>query len=308
MIYISNWHTSYSELLSKVFKKAIIFRKWDFDQRDFPENFEQISLTKVFLKLKKGDTLILNKAIDDLPIIILALLKKVKVVIVLHGEITRNSSGIRLLFKRVFYDILRTILPAGDSSFVCIQKSVKDSFKFRNSNVIQPFAVLKEKSPINLNRSVVVGNNISRKHFNKDFLNYINKNIAPLTVIGRDNKSLTEKYPFNFITPNNKKEFNAELKKGGLAINCLMSPEASYNLGILDCIIVGMPLISIYREDLIFKEGSILINEKFNSYEKVIENLNNKSFIEKKIKILREIVEKEFSFEKFARNWENAIK
>ena len=37
MIYISNWHTSYSELLSKVFKKFIIFRKWDFDQRDFPK-------------------------------------------------------------------------------------------------------------------------------------------------------------------------------------------------------------------------------------------------------------------------------
>ena len=78
MIYISNWHTSYSELLSKVFNKACIFREWDFDQRNFPNNFKKISFFNVFLKIKKGDTLIANRAIYDLPIIIFAIFRKSK--------------------------------------------------------------------------------------------------------------------------------------------------------------------------------------------------------------------------------------
>ena len=84
MIFISNWHTSYSELLSKVFRKAYIFREWDYDQRNFPDNFKKLSLLNVFFKMKKGDNFIANRAIYDLPIIIFAIFRKVNIIVVLH--------------------------------------------------------------------------------------------------------------------------------------------------------------------------------------------------------------------------------
>ncbi len=308
MIYISNWHTTYSELLSKVFKKATIFRKWDYDQRNFPRNFQKISFLALLFKIKKGDILISNKPIYDLPIIFLALLKKIKIKVVLHGEISRASTGFRLILKRKFYNLLLYLLPSKEKSFVSIQNSVRRSYGFKNSHVIQPYVELKEKIVINLNRSVLVANNLSRNHFDKDFLNYVHKNIAPLTVIGRDNTNMMEIYPFNFVTPTSKNEFFFELKKGGIAINCLLPPEASYNLGLLDCISIGMPIVSIFRDDSIFKEGSFTLKNNTKSLQAIRENLKNKNLIEKKIAILRDKANEEFNFNKFANNWLDAIK
>ena len=308
MIYISNWHTTYSELLSKVFKNAIVFRKWDLDQRDFPKNFKKMSIFFILFKIKKGDTLISNKAIYDLPIIFLAILKKINIKVVLHGEISRASKGIKLKIKRKFYNFLCKILPSKEKSFISIQNAVRKSYGFKNSHVIQPYVELKEKSIINLNRSVLVANNISRAHFNKDFLNYVHQNIAPLTVIGRDNAVMKESYSFNFVVPDCKNEFFNELNKGGIAVNCLMPPEASYNLGLLDCIAVGMPIISIYRQDLFFKDGSFTLNNNSKSLQEIKKNLNNKDLIENKIKILRDKAKEEFNFNKFANNWLDAIK
>lgn len=303
MIYISNWHTSYSELLSKVFKKAIIFRKWDFDQRDFPKNFRHLSLFKVILKIKRSDILICNKAIYDLPVIIFALLKKAKIVIVLHGEITRASSGFKLKIKTIFYKILSLVLIDKERSFVCIQNSVRKSFGFKDAHVIQPFLKLREKSEINLQRAVVVANNISRDHFDKEFLIYIHQNIAPITIIGRDNSELQEKYPFNFCVPKNKTEFLNEIKKGGICINCLIYPEASYNLGILDCISVGMPIISIYRENILFNKGSFILEKNAKSLKELNKNIFDETTLNKKIEILRNKAKSEFGFSDFKKKW-----
>ena len=71
--------------------------------------------------IKKGDTLIANKAIYDLPIIIFAMFRRVNIVIVLHGEINRASSGLKLKIKKLFYQILCFSLPNKERSFVCIQ-------------------------------------------------------------------------------------------------------------------------------------------------------------------------------------------
>ena len=308
MIYISNWHTSYSELLSKVFIKANIFREWDFDQRNFPDNFKHFSLLNVFLTIKKGDTLIANKAIYDLPIIIFAMFRRVNIVIVLHGEINRASSGLKLKIKKLFYQLLCFSLPNKERSFVCIQESVRDSFKFKNAYVIQPFVKLRQISEIDITRSVVVANKLSRFHFDKEFLLLVHRNIAPLTVIGRDNNNLKGKYPFKFITPSKKSEFFLELDKGGICINCLVYPEASYNLGILDCIAVGMPLISIYRDDLVFRDGSLLLENNSNSLKVINRKLLQKEFLKKNIKKLRDKASIEFGLSKFRDNWLNAIK
>ena len=308
MIYISNWHTSYSELLSKVFNKACIFREWDFDQRNFPNNFKKISLFNVFLKIKKGDTLIANRAIYDLPIIIFAIFRKSKIIIVLHGEISRASSGLKLKLKKVFYKFLCFLLPNKERSFVCIQDSVRASFDFKKAYVIQPFVEIREKLEINTSRAVFVANKLSRDHFDKSFLFFIHKNIAPLTIIGRDNNDLKEKYPFNFVTPSNKNEFFQELRKGGISINCLVYPEASYNLGVLDCISFGMPLISIYRDDLLFKDGSLILEKNSDSLEELKRNLLDKELLNSKIDKIRDKAKIEFSISKFNNNWLNAIK
>ena len=136
----------------------------------------------------------------------------------------------------------------------------------------------------------------------------VHSNIAPLTVIGRENNNIKEKYPFKFITPSKKSEFFLELDKGGICINCLVYPEASYNLGILDCIAVGMPLISIYRDDLVFRDGSLLLENNSNSLKVIKRNLLQKEFLKKNIKNLRDKASIEFGFSKFRDNWLNAIK
>ena len=98
-----------------------------------------------------------------------------------------------------------------------------------------------------------------------------------------------------------------ELKKGGICINCLIYPEASYNLGILDCISVGMPIISIYRENILFNKGSFILEKNVQSLKELNKNVFDETILNQKVEILRNKARSEFGFSNFKKKWVYAI-
>lgn len=252
MIYVTNWHTPYTIMLSKIFESMIVCGDWDYDQRDLPEGCDLISFSDIpYDKIMADDIFIFNHAPSDLISILRTFLfTRAKMVLVVHGELNRvGNNVIKRFVKKVFYRGLGALF-VKRGGVVCIQEKVKKSYGFSQSAVsIEPFyadpGVANEFKKND--RFVLVANSFRREHFNKSVPKAIKNLGFDVDLIGRDNDDFKD--DFNLITPSNQSEYFAELSKGGVFLNVLTPPEAPYNLSLLDAIGVGLPIVEVSRPD-----------------------------------------------------------
>lgn len=299
-------------MLAQVFDEFYVLNGWDFDQRELPKNVALIrKINALRLIIRSRVTFISNKFFSDILLIVLLRIFGAKILVVIHGQASRGSSPARSLLKVYLYHFIILLLLIPKKNVICIQNRVKDSFRFKEAHVIEPYSAI--KSPVkayqldkSILRCIVVANNLSRDHFDKDFLLKVHYQVGAVTILGRDNTSLKNRYPFEFLEAVNEYEYFELLQKADIAVNCLKNPEAPYNLGVLDCISISLPLISVYRPDLIFDCKAAFIPE-LSGFDDVCKGIKDISIVEQKIMTSHNILKTNFGFTSFKHKWETAV-
>jgi hypothetical protein len=298
-ILVSNFHTPYVFLLSKVFSEFDCINGWDYDQRPLPANvglIEKPALTyKVFIS---------NNALADIKILLKRSLLLKKNVIVIHGELNRGCKNkpIRRLLKFIFYKLI-SIFPK--NNIVCIQRKVKESYSLKKAIIITPGAIQENIASKNKkNEILLIGNRLDREHFNQPFIDDLLSAQVPVKVIGRDNDKIKKRHPkATFIIPKDYNEYINILNKAKFCLNTLQLPEAPYNLSIIEAVRLNCVIIQLHRPDSILNEKSAIVIR--NIFE--LKSLNLDSDYSDRVKNANNKVDNIFSMENFTMNWRNLI-
>lgn len=307
---MTNWHTPYTCLMSELPLKLHCIGEWNYRQRDKPANVINISLTRAFFLLFQNSIVVSHRPAADFLLIIVSRILRNRVILVLHGQKSRSSNGIRLLTKEIFYRLLPRLMFIRARDIVGIQQEVIKSFGYFDATVINPWCLSPPPCKPELKvptRCVVVANDLSRNHFDKDYLLKLHNSILPVSVIGRNSDRVKDLYPFKFIETASYADYLDELDKGGFAVNCLLKPEAPYNLGLLECLSAGMPLISVFRDDLVFLSDSAFIMSG-EDLQTLKYETSDVLLIEAKLKQLKKVVDSSFSRSRFIKSWTSLLK
>lgn len=248
-----NSHTGWHYLLSKT-KIEMDVVGWNILERNIPENFNIINYNNI--NLNKYDLIIIHRMFNDAYFIIKNILrkKKYKIILVFHGKKQRQTDFLyRKFLKYIWFFIINLNKNLLNINFVFITPCVKESWK-KSGIVIEPGIPIddyilnqnKHINNFNNNKIAIVGNNLSRSHFDIYLIDILVKYKFKVLIIGRNNEVLLNKFSkdIDFKIPNSYNEYKDIISTCGYYFSILKEPEEGYNLSLLEAMATGLPVIT----------------------------------------------------------------
>lgn len=243
-----NSHTGWHYLLSKVGVCFSVLGGWNYKNRNLPVNFNLISIEDV--NWKEVNVLLVHRMLSDLPLILKAGIKRKRIIMVFHGRKSRQTEKLyRKIIKYsyfAFFDFF--IKKLFDIKYVFITPCVKESWG-RVGEVILPgidlndFIVerkLNEKPTI-----AIVGNNLKRSHFKYELIDVIAETGLNVKLIGAGNECLKGSQNISIVQPLCFDDYLNEIGSCKYYFSLLSEPEEGFNLGLLEAMAVGLPVIAL---------------------------------------------------------------
>ncbi|QCJ45908.1 glycosyltransferase [Haloprofundus sp. MHR1] len=299
-----NRHTPYLYLLSRADVNLYVVNRWEEETRPIPENVKMIDKIDEEL-IKRMDAVISHQLSDLWPLLPKSAIHRTKLIQVIHGNRKHPGSDqnyMRQKAKSGLAHALRPLVKQDKFDVVFISKFVAETWPFEGTTIRHgiPTEQFPEWSGAKQS-GVVVANHLERPHFRTNALKYLLEKTS-IKIVGK-NPSIEEASPEGWTT------LLQTYKSHRYYLNLTKPPENSYNLGLLEAMAAGLPIITWEHPNQIIQDGveGFVVANAEEAYTRIEQLRNNRELASSLGQNAKRFVEEEYDIKRFTVHWEQLI-